>query len=380
MNTLRIILGVSCAISAAEAVALDYLVLKQDQQQQHVAGQVLVEAEDGGLLLKTAAGAVLAVQPDDIQNRTTDDKPLELYDRNEIIHHVLNELPQGFRVHRTANYLIFYNTTKPYAQWCGALYERLYLGFFNYWSRRDAQIRDPEQPLVALIFADKQSYTEYSRRDLADAAGGVVGYYSLESNRITTYDLTGIQELAAAGQLTGNTVRINQILSQPQAAPLVATIIHEATHQLAYNCGLQQRFVDNPLWISEGLAVFFETPDLGSRKGWKTIGATNQTRLRQFQNYLNRRPPDSLRTLLADDRRFGDPEQAVDAYAESWALCYFLLRKRPQALVAYLEDLSSKALLVYDTPEQRLETFQRHVAKDLGALDAEFLRYIRNSR
>ena len=35
----------------------------------------------------------------------------------------------------------------------------------------------------------------------------------------------------------------------------VATIIHEATHQLAYNSGMQRRYADNPMWVSEGLAT-----------------------------------------------------------------------------------------------------------------------------
>ena len=32
---------------------------------------------------------------------------------------------------------------------------------------------------------------------------------------------------------------INQMLSQPAATPLVATVVHEATHQIAFNCGMQ---------------------------------------------------------------------------------------------------------------------------------------------
>ena len=85
MGTLRIIVVCSCAVSATPAGALEYLVLQRGQQQKHVAGQILVEAEDGGLLLKMATGAMLAIQPDEIQNRTSDDKPLQLYDRNEMI-------------------------------------------------------------------------------------------------------------------------------------------------------------------------------------------------------------------------------------------------------------------------------------------------------
>ena len=45
----------------------------------------------------------------------------------------------------------------------------------------------------------------------------------------------------------------------------MATIVHEATHQIAFNCGMQQRYADIPLWLCEGMAVYFEAPDLASK-------------------------------------------------------------------------------------------------------------------
>ena len=51
---------------------------------------------------------------------------------------------------------------------------------------------------------------------------------------------------------------------------VTVTVIHEATHQIAFNCGLHTRYADNPLWLTEGMALYFETPDLRSRSGWRT--------------------------------------------------------------------------------------------------------------
>ena len=99
------------------------------------------------------------------------------------------------------------------------------------------------------------------------------------------------------------------MLARPEAEQSVATIIHEATHQIAFNSGLQTRFADVPLWVSEGMAVFFETPDLQSAKGWRTIGAVNTTRLdRSFVSYLPRGRPTSLK--IADRRRQADSRHA----------------------------------------------------------------------
>ncbi len=52
-------------------------------------------------------------------------------------------------------------------------------------------------------------------------------------------------------------------------------LTHEMTHQLAYNSGLQKRGVMYPLWVSEGLATFFEGSALPQ---WDPIGNTARRR------------------------------------------------------------------------------------------------------
>jgi hypothetical protein len=156
----------------------------------------------------------------------------------------------------------------------------------------------------------------------------------------------------------------------------VATIVHEATHQIAFNTGLQTRFADIPLWLSEGLAVYFETPDLQSAKGWRGIGAVNASRLAKFREYRQTRPAGSLRTLIADDKRLRDARAALDAYAEAWALNYYLLQTHPREYLAYLQTLSAKQPLMWDDPETRLREFQNAFGQDLDQLDADFLRHM----
>ena len=156
----------------------------------------------------------------------------------------------------------------------------------------------------------------------------------------------------------------------------MATIIHEATHQIAFNSGLQTRFADIPLWVSEGLAVFFETPDLQSARGWRTIGALNAGRLAQFRQYPGNA---SLQfTQDADLRRQANSRHAngLDAYAEAWALNYYLLHHHPRQYAAYLKMLSKKPQLVWDDPETRVAEFQEAFGENLGELDADFLRYM----
>ena len=212
---------------------------------------------------------------------------------------------------------------------------------------------------------------------MGEAGESIIGYFGLTSNRMTMYDLTGV-ESQGHGRI-GTTAQINQILAQPEALRTVATIVHEATHQIAFNCGLHTRLSDCPRWFSEGIAMYFETPDLRSPKGWRGIGSVNRPRLEQFQQYLAARPANSLETLIRDDKRFTDPKRALDAYAEAWALTYFLIHQHPKEYVAYLRMLSAKKPLVQDGPERRLDEF-RQAFGDLPKLDAEFLRYMARLR
>ena len=158
------------------------------------------------------------------------------------------EMGDGFDIHDTAHYNICHNTSPAYAQWCGALYERLFRGFYSYWKKQGAELSEPQGPLIAMVFDSRKSFVAYARRDLGADPGGMIGYYSLDSNRVNMYDLTGLDS-RARGRIT-SAARINEILRQPQAERTVATIVHEATHQLAYNSGLQTRYADNQAAIS----------------------------------------------------------------------------------------------------------------------------------
>ena len=368
------------AVASSGVCAFEQVTIERNSETTHVAGELVVEAEDGGLLLLAEDGTLWALQPEEITARASNNLPLEPLDAERLAAHVLAELPPGFDVHQTAHYLIIYNTSTPYAQWVGALYERLYRGFYNYWSRRGHELSELESPLVALVFDTRESYLRYSQPELGDAAGAIIGYYSLASNRTVSYDLTGVEGVGGAGARISSASHVNRLLAQPAAEALVATIIHEATHQLAYNCGLQTRYADNPLWLSEGLAIFFETPDLSSRSGWRSIGAVNSPRLARFQRNIAGRPANSIETLIADESRFRDAGTVLDSYAEAWALVFFLNRRYPDEFDAYLTALSAKQPLRYDEPAERLALFQEHFGEDLAALDTEFIRQMSRLR
>ena len=162
--------------TALSAAALDRVTLRRDDREQQVAGKLLVTAEDGGLLVLAVDGVLWAIPPNEIVAQTKDDTPFTPLTREQMAERLLQELPPGFDVHTTAHYIICYNTSRPYAQWCGALYERLYRAFTNYWRRRGFKLHDPELPLVAIVFADQREYRNYAKDELGQSVGSIVRY------------------------------------------------------------------------------------------------------------------------------------------------------------------------------------------------------------
>lgn len=365
---MRSILFILCATSYLSAQAPNYerVEFALGNVEHLVFGDVLVEAEDGGILLESRDQTIWPLQPDEIRSREPLPNPPKGLTRKELAAEVLKELPRGFKVHETNHYVICYNTSKGYAEWSGALFERLHRAFNNYWSRRGLEL-DDTPPLVACVFRDKKSYQAYGRQELGAGIESILGYYSFKTNRIAMYDLLG-------GRRFGSMNQINTLLRTERT---VATVIHEATHQIAFNAGLHKRFAAIPLWLSEGLAIYFESPDLSSNRGWKTIGKVNQVRLHQFRKYARVREADSLLSLISSDERFRTAALATEAYAESWAFCYYLIRVHPNEFANYLKLLQQKDPLGEDSPQQRIDDFTSAFGQPPQAMNADMLKMIR---
>jgi len=334
-------------------------------------GIVVVEAVDGGLLVERTDERLELVPPAALRGRTPIDRPVTETPR-DLGRRILGELPPGFDLLVTRRYVICFDTSRAYAQWCGALFERLHDAFTNFWRQAGFEIAPPPRPLVVVIFSDRQRYEAYAARDLGAAADRVVGYYNLMTNRVTTFDLTGSATLARpAGQAAA---RVGlEILARPEAAGMVATLVHEATHQMAFNAGLHQRLAPVPLWVSEGVATYFETPDLAHDRGWKGIGNVNRQRLDRF---LAGQEPGWLESIVRGDEPFRRPDEALDAYARAWALTFFLMQTRKAAFVGYLEAIAAKSPMVDDSPEERLADFRAAFDTAPDDLEEAVLRHL----
>jgi len=351
----RLTLLLLFALLATHAGAVETVEFRVGDQQQTASGQILVEAQDGGLVLQSAAGRIWTIFPDQLIDRRNDDTEFAPLDDIEMERRLRKELPHGFDVFRTNHYVVGFNSKEGYARRVATRLEQLHRGFYTYWNNQRWELPEPEFPLVAIVLKNRDDFLKYADADVGEAAAGFIGYYHLGTNRVITYNV-------------------------PNFERNVATIIHEATHQLAYNCGLQKRFADNPLWVSEGLATYFESPDRRNPSKWRGIGRVNQVNLARWRKYQRNRPSDSLTTLLADDSRFRNPTTTEAAYAECWALTYFLIRTRRRQYIDYLQRLSESKLMVERSAAERIQMFEQAFEMPVAELDDQFVSYMRRVR
>ena len=331
---------------------VERVTFRENGKTQTVTGEVMIEAKDGGVMLLGDTGRIWTLQPDVIDNRIEVEAGFTPMDSDELSHRLLNELGNDFSVHQTKHYVIVYNSSEPHAKRVGALFEALYSAFFSYWKNQRWDLPQPRFPLVAVLLKDHDSFLNYGRREIGESAESMMGYYNLASNRMITFNV-------------------------PNWERNVSTIIHEATHQLAYNCGLQKRFADNPMWVSEGLATYFEAPNMKRPGKWRAVGSVNRVNLGRWNRYLRNRPQDSLFTLLADDTRYLHAATATDAYGEGWAITYFLIKTNRVRYVDYLRKLSEAKPLAETSPEQRIEMFESAMGKDWETIDKKFVKFMR---
>ena len=343
--------------ATSKSIAVETVTFRdaETSQQRVVVGELMVEAKDGGLMLMSDDGRIWTIQPEQIDDRQSDDSPLVPIDDDEIERRMLAEMPAGFKVYRTTNYVLVHNTSDDYARRVGGLFEQLHRGFFSFWKNQRWDLPEPRFPLVALVLNDRNDFLRHGVAEVGETAKSVIGYYHLTSNRMTTFNM-------------------------PNFERNVATIIHEATHQLAYNCTMQKRFADNPMWLSEGLAMFFESPDMSNPRGWRGIGRVNRVNLLRWKKYLAHRPQESLATLLADDMRFRNPASMEVSYGEAWALTYFLIKTKRKEYVKYLQKISEGKPLAELSAKERITMFEEAFDTTLVDLDRAFVSYMRRVR
>jgi hypothetical protein len=271
---------------------------------------------------------------------------------------LMREFGDHFDVSGTGNYLVVH----PAGQrdlWAQR-FEELFRSFVHYFSVRGMRPADPRFPLVAVVFPSQRDFTQYVQQTEGTApAPGIVGYYSSQTNRVMLYDVTQGQS------------------ADPNWQQNASTIIHEATHQMAFNTRIHNRVAVPPRWAGEGLAMLFEAPGVWNARQYPLAkDRINQGRLSQFREYAaGPRPAESLPLFIQDSERVFAAAPRV-AYCEAWALTFFLSETEPTKYLQYLARTAAREPLRDYSPTERLQEFTDVFGTDLKMLEARFLRFM----
>jgi hypothetical protein len=266
------------------------------------------------------------------------------------------EFDGRFEVSTTRHYLVVHPRGERDA-WANRL-EDLYARFGHYFRVRGFLIGEPQYPMVAVVFRNRDEYFRHAAASGTPMHPNTLGHYDPTSNRVFLFDET-------AGK------------SKANWSENASTIIHEATHQTAFNVGVHRRLAAEPRWLVEGLATMFEAPGVWSARYDHTqADRINRGRLDGFHRYAkSRRQPGSLALLLTTDKAFrSDPD---GAYAEGWALSFYLSETQPKQYAAYLEKTAQRAAFSEYSSVERMADFQAIFGSDLKMFETKFLQYMR---
>jgi hypothetical protein len=265
---------------------------------------------------------------------------------------LLREFGQGFEVSGAGHYLVVHPAGQR-NQWAPR-FEELYRSFVHYFNARGWRPQEPRFPLIAVVYPRQVDFLEQARKEGVNP-NGLLGYYSPKTNRILLFDSTS---------QTGGNWSLN-----------AETIIHEATHQTAFNTGIHSRYGHAPRWVVEGLGTMFEARGVwDSRKYPSLADRVNRGRLQQYRRLMEHRKWSDIGEIVSSDRPF---QANVDAaYPEAWALTFFLCETEPKKYLQYVAKTAAiEPFSPYPSPK-RLSDFTDVFGTDLKLLDARMQRWL----
>ena len=237
-------------------------------------------------------------------------------------------------------------------------FEDLHQRFVTFFESRGVELQKPPIPLIGIVLRSRNDFERYLINEVNVRDSRIAGYYSHLTNRITTYD--------PSAQLRRKGDRWLY-----QAGP----VIHEATHQSAFNTGLHNRFAPPPKWLAEGLAMLFESPGFHNEKRFADpADRVNRIRLGQLREKIKQgKMKGSLIKVIAYDRLF---ESDIElAYAISWGLSYYLYERDQQQYIDFLVKDSKRKNFAPYPPADRLENFALAFGNDVNQLEADLIRF-----
>jgi hypothetical protein len=300
-------------------------------------------------------GRLWDIEPDSVKDFKQTADHFRPYSTSEIRSMLLGELGKDYEVSGTSHYLVAH--PKGQSDKWAERFEELYRSFVSYFSQRGFRCSVPPFPLIGIVCRDHREFQTLSAEKGSTVPNGVLGFYNWKSNRIMLYDMGG----------AANSSNWQQNAS---------VIIHEATHQTAFNTGEHSRYCPPPTWLAEGLATMFEAPGVYDAHDHPQLSERiNRGRLHDFRLLVeSHHRPELLASMIASDQLFSVNPSA--AYAEAWAFTFFLVENEPRKYAQFLALTASKQPFSQYDAAQRTADFTAVFGSNWRMLEAQFLRFM----
>ena len=283
-------------------------------------------------------------------------EPFKPYSKTTIARSLQKEFGQKYKVSVTPNFVVVH-PKGDYSTWAKP-FEDLNVRFANYFHTRGARLKPSKFPMVAVVLRTRREFdrmlASYHKGSLSK---NTLGYYSPNSNRVITYD-----------PYEGK--RKDWLLDTD-------TIVHEATHQTAFNRGIHSRYGASARWVSEGLACMFEASGVNNSYVYtKQSDRVNLGRMKPLLRMIaNGTAKGTLEKIVRDDRLFQSNAQL--AYAYGWGLTFFLAETKPKEYIRFLTEDGKRDNFSKYSRTDRVEQFAEAFGGDFENIEALMFNYLK---
>ena len=291
-------------------------------------------------------------------------------------------LPQRFLDYETRRFIVISDAAPGWSRQQAALLERTYHQFNRFARRLNVKPLPLRHKLLCVLFQEHDDYRRFARTRDGVTADWISGYYSPKNDRIVFYNIETNPDFAEAIQVSESAERIAKVEGHTPAArgllreeykkAATATVVHEAVHQLSFHTRIQSPQIQNPLWLSEGLATAFET-DRPNR----SFGPDRKYDLReeQFTDILEEGKLIPLRELVTYSNMPDNEDDTIAAvYHQSYSLVSWMCRFRKAELGEFLDALRSEHS-GRPSARRQLQIFEKAFG-EVDAVEKAWLRYV----
>lgn len=348
--------GLLSVVSAIQPTnAQDNMTVKIELKNRTYVGKPLVwDGTNMQLLRRDGRMTFLPVKShDDYQVVSTD---FSVMPKIKMVAKLKKEFGKRYTVSSTSNFLVVH-PHGDYHKWAKP-FEDLNNRFSAFFSTRGHKLEEPQFPMVAVVLNTRGEFDRMLKGYYA-ADPNMLGYYSPRSNRIITYD--------QSSESGGSIFETN-------------TLVHEATHQTAFNRGVHNRFGEYSTWLVEGLACLFEAEGVhNSYIHTRRQDRINSARLLAIKMAIrDGSAKGKLEKIVRDDELFRTNNQL--AYAYAWGLSFYLAETKPREYLRYLTDDANRKNFTPYQSKQRIESFAKSFGADFDNLESRMFKFLEKQK